>query len=172
MNKKLKKFYIFIALCALIIYGNPCFCENNCQTIQCKNLREVFQCDKNAEDVIRQAKKEFDDFNYGKAMHLYKKSLKLKPSHPDEVYLHIGISYIALGKYKKAIKTLNKSIEINPVSSSPYYNRGFAYFRLKKFAMAKQDLKKAIEINKPVYSNEIKEARKTLEHIEFLESCE
>ena len=119
MNKKLKKFYIFIALCALIIYGNPCFCENNCQTIQCKNLREVFQCDKNAEDVIRQAKKEFDDFNYGKAMHLYKKSLKLKPSHPDEVYLHIGISYIALSKYKKEIKTLNKSIEINPVSISP-----------------------------------------------------
>lgn len=97
-----------------------------------------FQCNKNAEDVIRQAKKEFDDFNYGRARSLYKKSLKLKPSHPDEVYLHIGISYVALGKYKKAIKTLNK----------------------------------AIEINKPVYSNEIKEARKTLEHIEFLESCE
>lgn len=86
--------------------------------------------------------------------------------------MHIGIIYNALNKYKKAIKPLNKSIELNPDSSSSYYNRGLAYYKLKDTEKAKEDFKKALEINKPVYSYEIKDAQNSLEHIEYLESCE
>lgn len=171
--------FLFITLCTLIIYGNSCFSETNFGkneqqklNFQRQNCRISFKNNKNAEDVISLAKKEFGNSNYEKAIRLYKQALKLNPSCSEDIYLHLGISYNALDKYKKAIEPLNKSIEINPNNSSSYYNRGRAYYELKKMDNAKEDFKKAIEINKPVYPYEIKEARNSLEHIEYLEMCE
>ena len=156
----MKIFHIILifAICTLIICTNTCFASNF--------------WGKNHKEVTESAKKEFDNYNYGKAINLYKQALWLKTENLDDIYLHIGISYIGLDKYKKAISPLTKSIEINPNNSSPYYNRGYAYYKIKQTEKAKQDFKKALEINKPVYPYEIKEAKELLEHIEYLDSCE
>lgn len=165
----MKIFHIFlcVTLFAIIVCGNYCF-----GAVDFGHFFKFSSQNKSTEDINNLAKKEFDNYNYKKAIRLYKQALKSEPSNSENIYLHIGISYNMLGKYKKAIKLLNKSIEINSENSSTYYNRGYAYYKLKKFDKAKQDFKKAIDINKPVYQYDIKEAHKKLEHIEFLESCE
>ena len=100
------------------------------------------------------------------------KALRLNPSKPDEIYLKIGMNYIFLDKYKKAVEPLTKSIEINSSNSYAYYNRGFVYYKLKKLEKSKQDLKKALEINNFRNPVERKEAKDLSGHIEFLESAE
>ena len=110
----MKKFYIFlfIALCLLIVCGKSCFCGAN-------NGNCGFQINsgKSADVIISLADKESNKFNYTKSTRLYKKALRLNPSHPDEVYLKIGLNYILLDKYKKAVVPLTKSIESNSNNS-------------------------------------------------------
>ena len=158
--------FLFIILCALVICGTCSYSAANWN----KNIQQKHN--KSAQEIIDLAKSEFDNYNYKKAISLYKQALRLKPSNPEDIYLYIGISYNLSDQYKKAIKPLNKSIEISSDNSSAFYNRGFAYYKLKQTDKAKEDFKKAIEINKPIYQHEIKKSRNLLEHIEFLESCE
>ena len=165
----MKIFHIFllIALCLLIVCSKSSFCGTNC-----KICGTQITSANNAYEVISLADSECDKFNYAKSIRLYKKALRLNPSKSDEIYLKIGLSYIFLDKYKKAVDPLTKSIEMNSDNSSAYYNRGVVYYKLKKLEKSKQDLQKAVEINNFTNPVERKEAKDLLAHIEFLESAE
>ena len=76
----------------------------------------------------------------------YRAALKLNPRN-SSLYNNIALIYSKQGKYDKAIKYLNASIEIYPKSAITHYNRGLAYNALKKYELAYTDFKRACELD-------------------------
>lgn len=84
-----------------------------------------------------------------KAIRHFKTSLSLEPEDIDAM-LNLGISQDNLGKEAEAIKSYNKTIEMDPVSTQArdaYSNLGLVYVSEKKFKEAKKAYEQAIAID-------------------------
>ena len=62
-------------------------------------------------------------------------------------FYNLGCLFNKINKNEEAIKSFNKSIEINPEHISSYRNRALAYLRSKKFIFAINDYKKIKQVN-------------------------
>jgi tetratricopeptide (TPR) repeat protein len=62
-------------------------------------------------------------------------------------FYNLGCLFNRLNKNEEAIKSFNKSIELNPTHISSYRNRAYTNLRFKKFILAISDYKKIKEIN-------------------------
>lgn len=59
------------------------------------------------------------------------------PSDADVFYLR-GKIFLSQGRYQEALADLQRSIELRPMESSPYYQLGKVYQKLGKPEMARQ----------------------------------
>lgn len=62
-------------------------------------------------------------------------------------FYNLGCLFNRLNKNEEAIKSFNKSIELNPTHISSYRNRAYTNLRFKKFILAINDYKKIKEIH-------------------------
>lgn len=103
-------------------------------------------------EVLGQAHKKYDAGNYYGAIRLLRRASRLNPDNLGAIYHDIGNNYIILKKYKRAIKPLTKSIEIEPNNGSSYYLRGLAYYHLDKTEEARADLNNSIRFYQKPYT--------------------
>jgi len=75
--------------------------------------------------------------DYPKVLEELAQAEKLAPADPDVFYLR-GKVYIATNKYKEAVAALNRSIELRPLESGPYYQLARLYQKLGKPGLAKE----------------------------------
>jgi glycosyltransferase involved in cell wall biosynthesis len=88
----------------------------------------------------------------------YKNPQKFNFLNPA-IYNNLGGIYFRKGEYEKAIKKLNKAIELNPNFPDPYFNLGIIYNALGKISERDLNFEKAIELN-PVFKDKIEEIKK------------
>ena len=62
-------------------------------------------------------------------------------------YLLLGNSYLERKKYKKALESFNKVIELDSNNKEAYYNKGYLYIALKKYEKALESFNKVIELD-------------------------
>ena len=83
--------------------------------------------------------------------------IKHQSSHQDAYKeFYIGLSYLSISQYTRAIANFNKAIELNPNFAEAYVSRGNAYGNQGKSGLAILDYNKAIELNSnyvQAYSN-------------------
>ena len=92
-----------------------------------------------------------------KVQGLYKESIEICESilHDDlecaEAYEEIGDNYLSLREYDKAIRALNRALDINPESANAHYLLGFTYSAMNKWDYSIDELETAdaIEPNHP-----------------------
>jgi tetratricopeptide (TPR) repeat protein len=63
------------------------------------------------------------------------------------LYSTIGYAEIQNGLYEKAVKSLDKSVELDAFNAYAYSNRALAYFKLSVFDKARTDINKSIDLN-------------------------
>ena len=94
---------------------------------------------------------------YTEAMGIYKKAfalvdkIKKNKGYIDDsslglLYSNRGFANFKLGKYKDALKDLNKGVEYYPMNSYVYKNRALVYIQLKMFKEACVDLYRATSL--------------------------
>lgn len=65
----------------------------------------------------------------------------------SSLYSSIGFDQIYLGKYKSAIKSIDKALELDKNNAFAYSNRALAYIKLDRLHAARADITRSIEIN-------------------------
>ncbi len=65
------------------------------------------------------------------------KAEKISPADYELCYLR-GKVYVLLGKYKEAITTLRRAVDLRPVEPTAYYQLGLAYYRSGQAELAKE----------------------------------
>ena len=65
----------------------------------------------------------------------------------EDNWLNQGAALRAEGKYDDALEAFEKSIELNPENSLPWYYKGIIYSDQMKYDEALQSIEKAIELN-------------------------
>lgn len=68
-------------------------------------------------------------------------------SEEDAKFNKMGVIYYYKKDYQKALKYIEKAIEINPAEPGYYYNKGFYLEQLSKYRDAKENYEKALKIN-------------------------
>jgi radical SAM superfamily enzyme YgiQ (UPF0313 family) len=83
---------------------------------------------------------------YDKAVHAYKKILKIFPDlcYP---YVKLGRNYFNLKKYDQAIKAINRAIGSGYEDGNVYFLLGYCYQQIKQYKKAIETLKKAEKLN-------------------------
>ena len=74
-----------------------------------------------------------------------------KNIYSDKLFFFTGTSFLQTNEYDKAIKFLNKSIELNPNISEAYNNKGIALTKIQKFEESVENYNKAIDIKKDFF---------------------
>jgi serine/threonine protein kinase len=64
-----------------------------------------------------------------------------------EQWVYEGIAFYDAGKYKEAVETYNRAIELDPMYPLAYNNRGLAYRKLKENAKAIADFSRATDLD-------------------------
>ena len=72
------------------------------------------------------------------------------------IYLNLGAIYFEKGEYNKAIKKLEKSLELNPLYANAYFNLGLVYRKKGKLNKIEELFEKAVELN-PGFKEKVKE---------------
>ena len=106
--------------------------------------------------------------NYEKALELFQKQLKSDPQYPEGVYHNIGMTYVLMRKYDKAIDYLNKSLEKDKNLNTTYYYLGEAYFGLNKMSIAKENYEKAVSLKDRTGATNI--TKKSYEKLGYIEN--
>jgi tetratricopeptide (TPR) repeat protein len=86
----------------------------------------------------------------------------------------VKVSYNEIKQYDKAIKDLNRAIQLNPNYALAYNNRGNAYYALNKFEKAMDDYSQTLEIDPNyatayynlanIYAEKLKQYEKAIEN--------
>ena len=82
---------------------------------------------------------------YKKAIDLYY-AIQDEKGYDGRIWCNIGICYIKLEQYEKAIEYFDKGITFDLKDAFPYYNKGVALYKLGQSDQAKENIKKAIEL--------------------------
>ncbi|HDZ85641.1 MAG TPA: tetratricopeptide repeat protein [Candidatus Moranbacteria bacterium] len=88
----------------------------------------------------------FENQNFEQAIIVYEKALKLNPDDVD-TYNDLGLAYLYTGRPEKAIKTIKKGTEINPIYQRIWLTQGYILLSLKKQEEGKQSLEKAFKLD-------------------------
>ena len=101
------------------------------------------------EETFRIAVQNHSEKKFDIAQKLYQKVLEINPNHLDS-HNNLGVIFIKLKEYPKAINSFEKVIEINPDFISAYNNLGIILHIQSRYDEAETSYKKAIEL-KPGY---------------------
>ena len=109
-----------------------------------------------AKHYIDLAKAEYWKGNYEGAIKLWEKALNSDPYHPESIYHDIGMSYVLLKQYEKAVEPLNKAIELGADYDTTYYYLGEAYYYLSRHSRAKENYEKVVSVERQKSDQEVK----------------
>ncbi|MGD1152000.1 MAG: tetratricopeptide repeat protein [Syntrophales bacterium] len=85
--------------------------------------------------------------NYKDAIDAYSQAIELNPENA-KAYRNRGVNYAMLANHNKAIKDLNKFVELSPKDAADaYVSRGIVYAILGSYDQSIKDLNKAIALN-------------------------
>lgn len=70
---------------------------------------------------------------------------RLNPHYP-KLYNRMGIVYLELGEYQKAVESFEHAVLEDPAKASRHANLGMAYLQVKKYSLAKKAIERALEI--------------------------
>ena len=101
---------------------------------------------KRVESLSRIAGVLFNQGEYEKAVGIYY-SIQDEMGYDTKIWLNIGICYIHLQQYKKAIEVFDKGLSADNANAPLYYNKGVACFMVKDHKLAKTCMEKAIELD-------------------------
>jgi tetratricopeptide (TPR) repeat protein len=91
------------------------------------------------------------DREYEAAISIYHKALQTlmssSPTEIPEIYGRIAEIYLSQKKYPSALENINKSIALDPKSSSRLLARGSIFYEMKKYPEALKEFTTAIEID-------------------------
>ena len=146
MDKKILDLLILVLSVFLLSYGYNHYGKNS--DVDFKNIIDtvVNQNNKPASYYISLAKEAYFSGDYQKAIDLWNQSLDAKPFHPDLIYHDLGLCYIQLKNYDKALESYNKAIEINPNDLAFYYMRAIVYYYINNTKEYIANLEKAISL--------------------------
>ncbi len=99
-----------------------------------------------ADDLQESAEQALKNNNFGLAVSLFQRVVKLEPKHKI-AWDELGRAYLALNQYDQAIDAFKKQIEVDAYHEYAYNDLGIAYQRELKYDLAIQQFKKQIEIN-------------------------
>ncbi|OUB80580.1 hypothetical protein BK744_01780 [Bacillus thuringiensis serovar zhaodongensis] len=111
------------------------------------------------------------------SLETFNKLIALNIENKHEVYNNIGLVYLELKNYKKAIENFDKSLLINPNYTISYANKAIVYFELKQMKESLYCLNTAISyendneeyiFNRAFLFNEIKEYDKCVDDLNKL----
>lgn len=88
----------------------------------------------------------FENQNYGQAVVIYEKTLKLD-SNDIDTHNDLSLAYFYTGRPEEAIATVTKGIELDPTVQRIWLSKGFMLFSMKQNEEAKQALQKAHELD-------------------------
>ena len=93
---------------------------------------------------------------YGKSIETYN-SIQDEKGYDGRIWCDIGICYIRLKQYEKAVEYFEKEIAFDQTDAFPYYNKGVAYFMMGQYELAKACMEKAIELDpeNEIYKHEL-----------------
>jgi len=103
-----------------------------------------------AENYLVEGKKYFDNEQYEKALETYKKVEEImnKTTYYNPwVFQSIGVSYLKLGDYEKALKYLKRFIDENKESIWAFMNLALCYTKFKRFDEAEKTYLEGVKID-------------------------
>lgn len=89
------------------------------------------------QEMVEQAKQNFENKEYSKAEHLFKKILSVEPNYADIQNL-LGVIYHIEGKFEAAMELFEKALKINPHYTEAILNLAVLYNDLGKYKEAKK----------------------------------
>lgn len=96
------------------------------------NLSAIYIADQNWEMAINESKEALGNIFY---------------RTPERAHNNIGWAYYNMGKYKEALSSFKKAVELNPGFSLAYYNMGLTYAKLKDIEKSAAAFEKAVKIS-------------------------
>ncbi|MCX7950384.1 MAG: tetratricopeptide repeat protein [Clostridiales bacterium] len=85
----------------------------------------------NSNEYFAKAVKLYNENNIKEAINIYKSLLNFNKKY--YVYYNLGICYIDLKDYKKAIEAFEKAIKLNYLHVESYINLAYCYYKLKDY---------------------------------------
>ncbi|MDZ4877658.1 MAG: Photosystem I assembly protein Ycf3 [Chroococcidiopsis cubana SAG 39.79] len=98
---------------------------------------------------VKQGRVNVDREQYNKALDDYQRAQRLDVRYTNsaEFYNGLGVVYLNLEEFQKAISNFKNAIKINPKDDDFYHNLGFAYFRTNDYGNAIKYGKKALQLD-------------------------
>lgn len=122
------------------------------------------------EETLRLAIQNHNEKKFDIAKELYQKVLKIDPYHLT-ANNNLGVIFIKLNEYLKAIDCFEKVIEINPDFLSAYNNLGIIFHKQNRFDEAETNYRKAIKL-KPDYIKALSNLGVTLKELNKFDEAE
>jgi len=115
-----------------------------------------------SDDIGNIASIYFNESNYKKALHYFKKSLALSRTKKGKaiVYNNIGTVYFDMNNYAESIKYTKKALNLNESigyyygAAIDYLNLGHSYIDVKNYPTAKRYILKGISMEKKIGNND------------------
>lgn len=86
--------------------------------------------------------------NPKEAMSLLLKAIELDPRNASAQF-QLGLTFMALKDYPKAIEAYRKAAELNPQNSDAYFNLGFIYATQRDFSSAEEAYARVVRLSPP-----------------------
>ena len=83
---------------------------------------------------------------YNEAVIVLKNGIKISDNQFN-IHYTLGVSYIGLCEYKKALDEFEKEIRLNPLNPIPYCESAYALYELKEYERAINFLEKSIQLD-------------------------
>lgn len=97
-------------------------------------------------DLFQEAQHSFVTGDFQKSIELFSQS-EAEGCNPVNVHLSIGVAYLQLKEYDRAIEEFGKVMGIDPDNERAHYYRGVAYMNKKEYERAEKDLTRSIAQN-------------------------
>jgi len=94
----------------------------------------------------------FEEGDYGHAIELFTKALRLSLGDLAETHLYRGIAYAYLQAYDKAMDDFNRALRKNPYLADAYNERGNLYRMSQTYDQAIEDYQAAIALDPTHYA--------------------
>lgn len=96
--------------------------------------------------ITKQAYDKYWGKNWPMVIKMTTEAIKYDDEFPWPYSLR-GAAYSAMGKYKEALKDLDKTIKLSPDFSPAFTNRGLTYMRMKDYEKAEADFAEALVLD-------------------------
>ena len=113
------------------------------------SLPHIIGTGRDTYEAVEQGVSHMNSGDFKQAIRAFTRAIRYFPREPanSPTYVFRGLSYMKLGKHKKAVSDFGKALKLRPGQAMVHANRGEAYARLGKFTEAIEDCSAAIGLD-------------------------